>query len=242
MGEIIYSHQIFSSIIIVISAIIIIILFFINNELSGNIFINSIIIIIITCLYSLYDVLDKKYYNIFMDTPYHLMFIIGLFSLILISLYEIITVIIFGIDWNYNGIFYQFLKNIEKYNGLYILIFIGDILSAFLWLAGIELTVYFFTPCHFIISESISQIISTFVNNTLDNFNNYEKIIIYILFIIIISATLIYTEVLIIKICSLDKNTKKYIGLRQKNETDNILLSKTVKSIDFINVENNDKN
>ena len=176
-----------------------------------------------------------------MGSPYHLMFVIGIFSLVLILLYEIITVIIFGIDWNYNGIFYQFRKNYEKYNGLYILIFIGDILSSFKWIAGIELTIYFFTPCHFIISESISQIISTFVNDIIENFIIYEKIIIYGLFIIIILATLIYTEVFIIKICSLNKNTKKYITLREKNEFANLLATKRNESDNWIDVENDER-
>ena len=241
LGEKIYSHQIFSSIIIIISTIIIIILFFINTELSENIFVNIIIILIITFLYTLYDVIEKKYYNIYMGSPYHLMFVIGIFSLVLILLYEIITVIIFGIDWNYNGIFYQFGKNYEKYNGLYILIFIGDILSSFIWIAGIELTIYFFTPCHFIISESISQIISTFVNDIIENFIIYEKIIIYTLFIIIILATLLYTEVFIIKICSLNKNTKKYITLREKNEFANLLATKRNESDNWIDVENDER-
>ena len=192
LGYKIYFHQIFSSIIIVISTIIIVIIFFIEQELSEDIYLNIIFLIVITCLYALFNALEKKYYNIYMDSPYHLSFVIGLFALILILLYEIFTVILFGVDCNFNGIYYQFGKNIEKYEGLYILIFIGDILSAFVWIAGIQLTVYFFTPCHFIISESISQIISTFINNTIENFPVYEKVIIYILFAIIIFATLIY--------------------------------------------------
>ena len=126
-----------------------------------------------------------------MDSPYRLMFINSIFCFIIILLYEIFTVILFGINWNYNGIFYQFGKNIEIYKGLYILIFIGDIISSFIGIAGIELTNYYFNPCHFIISETISQIINTFVNNTIDNYDAFEKAIIYILFIIIIFATLI---------------------------------------------------
>ena len=176
-----------------------------------------------------------------MDSPYHFMFIMGLFSIILILLYEIITVIIIGFDWDYNGIFYQFKKNIEKYEGLYILIFIGDILSDFILLSGIQLTIYFFTPCHFIISESISQIINTFVNDTIDNFPDYEKAFIYILFIIIIFATLIYTEAIIIKICSLNKNTRKYIELRQLSDTRH-LFSSRLKTESSFEEENTEKN
>ena len=67
-----------------------------------------------------------------MDSPYHFMFIMGLFALTFILLYEIITVLIFGIERNFNGVFFQFRENIKKYNYWYILLFIADILSAFI--------------------------------------------------------------------------------------------------------------
>ena len=223
LGEKIYFHQIISSIIIVISILIVIILFLIKDENTENIFLNLLIVIVVTGLYALYNVFEKKYYNKYMDSPYHLMFMIGLFALILILIYEVFTIIIFGYDFTFNGIFYQFEMNIKKYKFLYILIFIADVLSAFIWLAGIQLTVYFFNPCHFIISESISQIISTFINKTIATFPVQEKIIIYFLFVIITFVTLIYNEVIIINVFSLSKNTKKYIRLRQLNETKDLL-------------------
>ena len=239
LGDKLYSHQILSSIIIVISNITITILFFIREDMSLGVLTNIVVIVIVTCLFSLFNILQKKYYNIYLDSPYHFMFIIGLFAMTLVLLYEIFTVIIFGIDCPFNGIFYQIRNNYANYGGLYILIFIGDILSDFLLVAGIQLTIYYFTPCHFIISESISQIISTFVNNTIKEYAIYEKGIIYFLFIIILFATLIYNEVLIIKICSLNYNTKKYIGLRQMNELEDLITLKTFNSIAEEEVEAN---
>ena len=230
LGERLYTHQILSSIVIVISIFIITILFLIKDELSNKIFINIIMIIVVTCLFALYNVLEKKYYNIYMDSPYHLMFVIGAYALTLIIIYEIITVIFFGFDCKFNGVFYQFEKNCQKYKGIYFLLFIADVLSAFIWIGGIQLTVYFFTPCHFIISESISQIISTFINNTIKGFPIYEKIIVYLFFIIIIISTFIYNEVIIINVFSLNKNTKRYINLRQLNDTENLLKLKTIDS------------
>jgi hypothetical protein len=167
--------------------------------------------------------MEKRYYNKFVDSPYHLMYAIGLFAIILILIYEIFTVIIVGIDNNINGIFYQFYKNCENFQSLYILIFIADILTAFIWLWGIQLTVYFFTPCHFIISESISQIISFFINRTIFDYSAGEQATIIIFFIFIIFATLIYNEIFIINICTLSNNTKKNIYLRQLRESEAIL-------------------
>ena len=223
IGEKINSHQVFSSIIIIVSTIIIVVLFLIKDNISNMIFLNIILIIVVTFFYSLFNTLEKKYFRMYMGSPYHLMFMMGAMALTLILLYEIFTVIIFGFNCSFNGVFYQFYKNCEKHEYLYILLFIADIITAFIWLAGIQLTVYFFTPCHFIISESISQIISTFLNNTIADFSIGEKVITYILFIIIIFATLIYNEVVIINFFSLNKNTKKYINLRQLKETENLL-------------------
>ena len=139
-----------------------------------------------------------------MGSPYYLMFIIDAMSICLILPYEIITVIVFGKDTKFNGIFYQMEKYFEK-TKLYSLIFIADIISAFLWIAGINLTVYFFTPCHFIISESISQIISIIISQTFENLLWTKQIIIYILFFMIFLGSLIYNEIFIINICSLMK-------------------------------------
>ena len=225
LGEKIYSHQIFASMIILISILIVIILFLIKAiHIESNIGVNIALITFISSFYSLFNIMEKRYYNKFVDSPYHLMYVIGLFATILILVYEIFTVLIVGIDSNLNGIFYQFYKNCERFQYLYILIFISDILTAFIWLWGIQLTVYFFTPCHFIISESISQIISFFINDTISEYSDGEQATIIIFFIIIIFATLIYNEVLIINICSLSNNTKKNINLRQLRESESILI------------------
>jgi hypothetical protein len=224
LGEKIYSHQIFASMIILISILIVIILFLINAiHIESKIGINIVLITIISSFYSFFNIMEKRYYNKFVDSPYHLMYAIGLFATILILIYEIFTVIIVGIDSNINGIFYQFYKNCENFQFLYILIFIADILTAFIWLWGIQLTVYFFTPCHFIISESISQIISFFINRTIFDYSAGEQATIIIFFIFIIFATLIYNEIFIINICTLSNNTKKNIYLRQLRESEAIL-------------------
>ena len=85
----------------------------------------------------------------------------------------------------------------------------GELFASFITLAGIQLTIYFFTPCHFFISESISQIISTIYDNYLEDFSHVERVIIFIFFFIIIFAAFIYNEIIIINVFNLSKNTKK---------------------------------
>ena len=115
---------------------------------NSNIWLNILFIFIIDALYGLYDVLVKKYYNLFRDFPWHLMFVTGLMSLIIVLLYETITVLVWGKDRDFNGIFYQFELNFEN-NRLYPLIFLGDIASTFFWIFGIQFTVYFFYTLSF---------------------------------------------------------------------------------------------
>ena len=222
LGMKIYTHQIFALIIILVGNIIIVLLVFIGKE-TQNFILSLLFIVSIVVLFCLYNNLAKRYFNVYMGSPYYLMFVIGLISICLIFPYEVITIIAFGKNTSFNGIFYQMEKNFEK-TSLYPLIFIGDIISAFLWIAGIILTIYFFTPCHFIICESISQILSAFISHTLDELSVARQVIIYILFFIIFLGSLIYNEIFIINICSLSKNTQKHIIIRQKEETDNILV------------------
>ena len=162
------------------------------------------------------------------------MFAIGAISLTLIIIYEIITCLAFSIDEVFNGVFFQIKKNFQEIK-LYPLIFIADIISAFLWLAGIHLTIYFFTPCHFITSESISQILSTIINNTLEAYSVSIRVIIYILFVIIILASFIYNEIIILNFCRLNVNTKKKIEVRSNSEVE--LMFEDNKNKDLIDID-----
>ena len=219
LGHKIYRHQIFSLTIIIVCNIISIILILTGekNKVNSNMAINFVIMAVILSLYALYNVLEKIFFNSFMTSPYYLMFIIGLITLVLIIIYETITCLAFGDNKDFNGAFYQIKYNIKNIK-LYPLLFIGDVISAFLWVGGIHLTVYFFSPCHFIISESISQILSTIINNSLEGYNIAATIVIYILFVIIIFASLIYNEIIILKFWKLNINTKKHITKRSNSE------------------------
>lgn len=217
LGDKIYRHQIVALTIIIICTLLIIILMLIGKDFTWSVVLNMVMIALICSLYALYNTLEKRYFNIYMDSPYHLMFFVGLISIILISLYEITTVLAFSKDETFNGIIYQLEKNFTN-SSLYILVFIGDIITAFLWVLGIHLTVYFFTPCHFIISEGIAQILSAFINDTLQGLDLARQIIIYILFAIIIFMALIYNEIIIIHLFSLHINTKKFIEFRANSE------------------------
>ena len=206
----IYKHQLLSIIIIIICITILLIFYFIYNEIENkNLLYSSFYLLLAGSSYSLFNTLEKKYYNIYMDSPYHFMFVIGLISLSLLIPYEIITVIIAGEDTDFNGILYQIKYNFKEYSYLYPLLLIGDVLVSFIWVSGIHLIFYFFPPCHFIISESFCQILSTIINGSIKAYSINIQIIIYVLYTIISIVSLIYNEIIIINIGDLSVNTKK---------------------------------
>ena len=178
LGYKIHRHHVLSITIFIICCILIIIIFIVMGiEINFYLLVNIIIIAIIFILYALYNILEKKFFNIYMDSPYHFMFVVGLISLVLILLYETITVLAFGKDNPFNGIFQQIEKNFGE-NNFYPLIFLGDIILSFLFVGGINLTIYFFTPCHMIILEGIKHIISSLFDNSYADRPLYMQIII----------------------------------------------------------------
>ena len=100
-------------------------------------------------------------------------------------------VLAFGKNTKFNGLFYQIEKNFQEIK-LYPLIFIADIIAGFFLVAGIILTIYFFTPCHFIISESFSQILASLVRKNLMELSITKQVIIHILFVVILLGGLIF--------------------------------------------------
>ena len=190
------------------------------SEKSNYIFLigsNLLYYIIVYGLYSLYDVFVKQHFKVHSNNPYHLMFFVGLFSLILIIPLDLF--VFFYDDENLFGL--DIIKQtINLFSLSFCFRFLLNIILEFLCLWMIFLTLYYFTPCHFIICKSLSEFLSNciefFDNNTE---NDWNIILIYVFFyVIIIFSSLVYNELIIINICGLEKNTFKYISIRQKDE------------------------
>ena len=95
------------------------------------------------------------------------------------------------------------------------------------------LTIYFYTPFHFTISEFISELISyykgaieyfVFDKKIAFNFiySTHNIIIFSIVFLINLICSLIFNEIIILKFCRLEHYTRKYINKRGKIESMNI--------------------
>ena len=189
--------------------------------------------IVIYGFYALYNVLVKRHFETHLNHPYHLMFYVGLFSLILI-----IPLDLFVHFYDKEGIILEKdiinqIKDLyKKYNLKFICLFIFDITCKFITFLGIILTLYYFTPCHFIISFTFSEFLHKFIDWIIERINNNNKnnewfltLVYFFLYVIIIFSILIYNEIIIIHLWSMEKNTFKYISFRQKLEFENSIIN-----------------
>ncbi len=167
-------------------------------------------------LFSLSYIYGKKYLNIFYASPYSLMIKIGGISLIIIMIYDIIAYIICeNNNTDFHGIIIGFKNN---FNFSAICFFLLDIIFYFLSNIGILLTIYYFIPFHYIISESISEYIYYAYDCFLTDNSNYKTvdIIIYMItYIIILFFSLVFNEIIILNFCNLSYNIKKNIEKRE---------------------------
>ena len=161
------------------------------------------------------------------------MFIVGLFSFILIIPLDIFAYFydkkgeIFGLN-----VINQIYTIYKKNESIFIFIFkiLLDIISGFFCYGGIIFTFYYFTPCHFITSLTLLQILSeVFTRTNNDKNEEWYKILLFILLNCIINvSSLIYNEIIIVHFWSMEKNTFKYISMRQKIEFDELSENKLV--------------
>ena len=175
-------------------------------------------------LYAFFDVLAKIHFKNHSNNPYHLMFFVRLFSFLLIIPLDLFVYFYndkskFGLD--------IISQTIDLFSLSFVLKFIFDIIVEFICLLSIILTIYYFTPSHFIICQVLSKFLSKCIGwitqNNQDKNDEWYLILIYVfLYGIIIFASLIYNEVIIINLCSMEKDTFKYISIRGRFECNNL--------------------
>ena len=216
LGLKLYSHQIFS----IIGISIILLIFFIESILFNEIGFKEILLTIIyyfavQLFYCLSDVLGKRYLNSFIDNIYSFLFKIGIVGLIPLTIYGIIVSFT---DINVKYKIFQNFTNISPR------IYILDLFFSILFEIGVWLTIYYFTPCHYIIFECIADFLEIIVSELEDNksfddlYCDKQKITFYILYPILILIVLIFNEIIILNFCNLSYNTKDKIMEREKNE------------------------
>ena len=219
LNEKIYKHHVISIIIISICLGILLICYkpYFNIYIADFI-IALILTFLIQGLKALFSVLVKNHFNYYLTDPDLFMFYLGLFGILTLTPFEIIY--FFCSDENSEkGTISQIISNSGGFfkNFLY---FILQILSSVFLFGSVIFTIYHFTPCHLTTPIMILAMIYIIVG--WENEEIGYKIFFIFLNVIMIIFSLIYNEVIIIKLCSLEKYTSKYISIRQKTEYDSL--------------------
>jgi hypothetical protein len=163
-----------------------------------------------------YDILGKRYMINFFVSPYYLMFIIGSINVILMIIYELFA---YFLNPDVSGIIIGFKNNVDNIGKFFL--FILDIFLEGIWNLGIWLTVYYLTPCHYFISEYISEYVYYMISalESLEGFYSKINIAIFsISYFINFFCCLVFNEVIILNFFGLDFNTKKRIEQRIRQE------------------------
>ena len=200
------------------------ILTIIQSESEGYVLTHLWLYFFFSITYCLLLVLGKYFMEKYNQTPYFIMFIIGIvMGIILVS----IGTIKYFIDSDSSHIFKGFKANIISIETL--LYFFADISTQFIFNLGLWITVYYFTPCHTIISENIMEIeyyIYDYGGNRdywLEKGFYWNFWLMPTILIINLICSLIFNEIIILKFCNLDYYTKIRILEREKNDSAKIV-------------------
>ena len=213
-----YFHNFVSMGIIAVLLIVLFIMTTVCIEDKNSIWKSFIYYLFYILLFILYDVLKKKYMNMFFNTPYFMMLVIGIFGCVFVLIYDFIA---FLIDNNKEEVAKGFKENINDAGKAFALIL--DLIIHFIWNLGLWLTIYYLTPCHIFMSEYISEYIYYIqdVNNPPNpKFYKTHNVVIFSIFAFInFCCCLVFNEVVILNFFNLDYNTKKRIQERQRHES-----------------------
>lgn len=167
-------------------------------------------------LFCIYDIIGKNYLNSNLDNIYLFLFKIGITGLIPLLIYDLIGYIC-GLDDRFHGIIKTIINNFK------IMDFICDLFFSIVFDISLWLTIYFFSPCHYIILDILKNFLKIIVKLIQHKENIYSKeqlITFYILYPVLIFDSLIFNEIIILNFLGLNKNTK--LNIMKRGRLDSI--------------------
>ena len=229
-----YKHQYFSSIIITILGIIATIIGALEET---DVWIKLLLCLTIEIQYSFEIVLAKYLMDYRECSPFEITFYEGIFALFFNSIllaiftnypmpdndkYDKIFRLTYYKGNKYLDNFYATFSNMSVGEGfLFALSAFGRLFSSFLG----HIVIKHYTSSHVVLILILGEIGLVFKENT-----NWPNIVQFILFCFVLLMLLIFTEIIEINVCDLEKDTRKNIYLRQlmevNNEEDKDILSK----------------
>ena len=211
----IFSHQILSLFIAIFGFILLlmpILLMITKNDILPNIF-----VFLSSILFSLFLVLCKYLTQFFYISPYLCNLLIGIIStLMILSLFIIYSLIRFH-NFKYFIDAFNF-SNIEINGVILGLYFFASFFFSIILDTLTILIVYYFSPTLFIVTDIISPFLSWLVICIRDGDKRINIIFNSLGYFIVFFSSLIYNEIIICNFFGFNKNTKKCIEERQKEE------------------------
>ena len=180
----------------------------------------NIIYLFHSVFYSLFVVIIRLLTQHYYLSPYKILLIVGIGSLIILSIYQIIYSLIVSKDLSILINDFNF-SNIEKNIYLFILFIVLLIVFGFFLQTFIFFIIYYFSPTLFALSDIISPILSYYIVTI--RYKEGEGTLFNILFksigySIVLICALFYNEIIICNFCGLNENTKQKILDRQDIE------------------------
>ena len=200
-------------------------------------------------LYGLFDILLKKYFLIYFYSIYFVLLIIGAFVCIPMLIYDIIA---YFLNRNISGVIIGFINNTNSVKSVFL--FILHLLFLFISNLGLFWTIYYFTPFHLIICEFILELLNYYIRliqyklngsgtTTIFSFlfTTHNIVIFTIVFFINFICSLIFNEIIILKLFKLEYYTKKYIKFRAESDVNTLMVMQDSLNSDndLVNINDN---
>ena len=171
-------------------------------------------------------VLSKLFMDKMFVTHIKLMTFLGIFGIIFINFVENPNLNEYFEIYNGKKRFKNIFDKWGDFGSLNWLYFVGSII---LWFAEnyiVWFCIYEFSPNHYTVYASINSIIVIFIDiveqNTFKNL--FINILSFVALFIIFICGLIFNEIIIIRLCKMDKYTNVEINKRQKEDTKNSMV------------------
>ena len=219
-----YRHHFFSFVIFIICLIVIVILDFIeiNRDNSDKIVISIIYLLIrifATMLYSLEDTIAKLMFHNYYFSPSLLLLIKAIIQLFYLIIFSIPLIYVkFKDEKGEEKILFSMFESIFN-NILYIFLYVLYMINSFFYNILNYSLIDVFSPNHTAIAK-IFENFGVLIINVIekDIKTDYYLIIRFIIIIILIIASFIYNEFLVINICGLGNDTKLFLDYKEKND------------------------
>jgi len=245
-----YKHHFLSISIICLTLIILFITYVLQvNDSDYSIYNALWYYLVYYSLYGLFDILLKKYFLIYFYSIYFVLLIIGAFVCIPMLIYDIIA---YFLNRNISGVIIGFINNTNSVKSVFL--FILHLLFLFISNLGLFWTIYYFTPFHLIICEFILELLNYYIRliqyklngsgtTTIFSFlfTTHNIVIFTIVFFINFICSLIFNEIIILKLFKLEYYTKKYIKFRAESDVNTLMVMQDSLNSDndLVNINDN---